>query len=139
MEFVVTATMERLEAMPYPATYMPEVAGAAGRREVLLVETGGGPEGIAVRPFLLCQDWDHRVVVHWEDDRQSYTYTVTNVIADTPERFEFLRGGDGAARMWLTPLTYEQFERDYRARFPETGGIPRFESQEQFRRHFVGG
>ena len=136
----MATTMERLRALAYPATYTPEVAGPPTARNVLLVESEEGIEGLAVRPLLLCQDWDGRVVVHWEDHHGSYTYTVADVLVDTPERFEFLRAEDDAApprRVWLTPLTFERYERDVRPRDPETGSIPRFESQEQFRRYFV--
>ena len=133
--------MESLRALTYPATYTPAVAGPAAARNVLLVEGRHGPEGIAVRPLLLCQDWDGRVVIHWEDDRGSYTYTVADVLSDTPERFAFVRALDGgsAERIDLTPLSYERYEREVRPRDPETGNIPRFESQEQFRRYFVAG
>jgi hypothetical protein len=141
-ERAVAATMESLRALAYPATYVPAVAGPAGARNVLLIEAGSGPEGIAVRPLLLCQDWDARVVIHWEDDRGSYTYTVSDVLSDTAERFAFMRLSDenGAAeRVDLTPLSYERYESEVRPRDPETGNIPRFESQEQFRRYFAAG
>jgi hypothetical protein len=133
--------MQSLRELTYPATYTPPVAGPANARNVLLVEGGHGPEGIAVRPLLLCQDWDQRVVIHWEDDRGSSTYTVADVLTDTPERFSFVRVVDGssAERVDLTPLTFERYEREVRPRDPETGNIPRFESQEQFRRYFVAG
>ena len=141
-ERIVAATMESLRALAYPATYVPAAAGTPGARNVLLVEAGRGPEGIAVRPLLLCQDWDGRVVIHWEDDRGSSTYTVADVLSDTPERFAFVRLGDNdgsAERVDLTPLSYERYESEVRPRDPETGNIPRFESQEQFRRYFAAG
>lgn len=141
-EQAVAATMESLRALAYPATYTPAVAGPTHARNVLLIESGRGPEGIAVRPLLLCQDWDSRVVIHWEDDRGSSTYTVGDLLSDTPERFAFIRidDGDGSSeRFDLTPLSYERYERDVRPRDPETGNIPRFESQEQFRRYFIAG
>lgn len=133
------ATMMDLQALAYPRTYMPAVAGPADRRNVLLVETAAGAEGVAVRPFLLCQDWDRRVVIHWEDDHRSYTYTVTDVLMDTPERFEFRREDAPAGLVTLTPLGFDRFEREFRARDPEAGSVPRFESEDQFRRWFLQG
>jgi len=133
------ATMSELQALAYPRTYMPAVAGPADRRNVLLIETAAGAEGVAVRPFLLCQDWDQRVVIHWEDDHGSYTYTVIDVLADTPERFEFLREGAPGERVILTPLGFARFERELRNRDPEAGNVPLFETEEQFRRWFLPG
>ena len=49
--------------------------------------------------FLLCQDWDGRVVIHWQDDRGSVTYTVTDVTEDSAERFAFARA-DEPGRIW---------------------------------------
>jgi hypothetical protein len=132
-------SMQKLQALPYPATYMPRVAGPPAERNVLLVETAAGPEGVAVRPFLLCQDWDQRVVIHWEDDRGSYTFTVLDVTEDSAERFAFNRVDEPAGAVWLTPLTCERFEREWRSRDPDAGSVPRFESEEQFRRWFLPG
>ncbi|HEY7293625.1 MAG TPA: hypothetical protein VH916_01235 [Dehalococcoidia bacterium] len=133
------ATMQELRGLVYPRTYMPAVAGPAGDRAVLLVETESGPEGVALRPILLCQDWDGRVVIHWEDDRGSCTYTVLDVTEDSAARFAFERADEPAGAVWLTPLSYERFEREWRSRDPEAGNVPRFESEEQFRRWFLPG
>lgn len=132
-------TLARVQALPYPQTYRPAVAGTAEHRHVLLVETEAGPEGVAVHPFLLCQDWDGRVVVHWEDDRGSYTYTVLDIVVDTDERFEFAREDAPQGRVWLTPLTYPRFEREFRSRHPEAANGAPFESEEQFRRWYLPG
>jgi hypothetical protein len=131
--------MQDLRELAYPRTMMPAVAGIADHRNVLLVESDSGPEGIAVRPFLLCQDWDKRVVIHWEDDRGSYTFTVTDVVADEPGKFEFIRADEPAGRVWLTPLTFERFESEWRNRDPEAGNVPQFDSEDQFRRWFLPG
>ncbi len=132
-------TIESLRTLTYPSTYMPAVAGPAERRNVLLVETVAGPEGIAVHPFLLCQDWDKRVVIHWEDDHGSHTFTVLEIVADATDRFEFVREDEPSGRVTLTPLTFERFEREYRPYDPEAGNVPGFESEEQFRRWFLPG
>ncbi len=133
------ATIEDLRALAYPRTYTPAVAGPAGERAVLFVETERGPEGVAVRPILLCQDWDGRVVIHWEDDRGSRTYTVLDVTEDSPQRFAFARADEPAGAVWLTPLSFERFESEWRSLDPEAGNVPRFESEEQFRRFFLPG
>ncbi len=131
-------TMDQLRGLAYPRTYTPLVAGPAEHRRVLLVESEQGPEGVAVRPLLLCQDWDGRVVVHWEDDRGSYTYTVTDVLEDTPERLAFRRD-DPPGSVTLTPLDYQRFEREYRPLHPDAGNLPRFETEDQFRRWYLPG
>jgi hypothetical protein len=132
-------TMDSLRGLTYPSTYMPAVAGPAERRNVLLVESAAGTEGVAVHPFLLCQDWDQRVVIHWEDDHASRTFTVLNITADADDLFEFVREDEPAGTVRLTPMSYEQFEREYRSRDPEAGNVPRFENDEQFRRWFLPG
>lgn len=132
-------TIERLKQLPYPGTYKPLVAGPAERRNVLLVEGDAGPEGIAVHPLLLCQDWDKRVVVHWEDDRGAYTYSVSDVLADAEDRFEFVREEAPGGSVRLTPLSFERFEREYRPLHPDAGNVPHFESEAQFRRWFLPG
>lgn len=132
-------TMERLKQIAYPGTYMPLVAGPAERRNVLLVESDAGPEGIAVRPFLLCQDWDNRVVIHWEDDRGAYTYTVVDVLADAEDGLAFVREEPPSGTVRLTPLSYERFEREFRPLHPDAGNVPQFESEEQFRRWYLPG
>ncbi len=129
-------TMESLRQLPYPGTYMPAVSGPPDRRNVLVAEGAAGPEGIALRPFLLCQDWDRRVVIHWEDDRGSYTYTVTDVLEDTPERFTFTREDAPGGTVTLTPLTRERFEALFRQR-DGAQQIPQFDTDEQFRRWFL--
>lgn len=133
------ATIEDLRALAYPRTYTPAVAGPAGDRHVLLVESPAGPEGVAVRPILLCQDWDGRVVIHWQDDRGSVTYTVLDVAEDSPERFAFTRADAPGGAVWLTPCSFERFEREWRSRDPDAGSVPSFESEEQFRRWFLPG
>jgi len=132
-------TIESLRTLTYPGTYMPAVAGPAERRNVLLVETAAGPEGIAVHPFLLCQDWDKRVVIHWEDDHASHTFTVLEIVTDGTDRFEFVREDEPPGNVTLTPLTFERFEREYRSQDPEAGNVPGFENEEQFRRWFLPG
>lgn len=132
-------TMQELQELAYPGTRMPLVAGPAENRNVLLVETERGPEGIALHPFLLCQDWDKRVVIHWEDDHGSRTYTVLGIAADAADRFEFEREDEPAGTVRLTPLNFERFEQEYRAHDPEAGNVPRFENEEQFRRWFLQG
>lgn len=129
-------TMQALRQLPYPGTYMPAVAGPPDRRRVLLASSAEGPEGIALRPFLLCQDWDQRVVIHWEDDHGSTTYTVSDVIADTPERFEFVREDPPGGTVTLRPLSLEEFETIFRQR-DDAQQIPRFGSEEQYRRWFL--
>ncbi len=132
-------TMDSVRALAYPVTCMPVVAGTAEHRNVLLVETDGGAEGIALHPFLLCQDWDKRVVIHWEDDHGSHTYTVLQIVVDNTDRFEFVREDEPAGRVALTVLTFERFEREYRSQDPDAGSVPQFESEEQFRRWFLPG
>ena len=132
-------TMAQLRELRYPGTYMPRVAGPAEHRNVLLVETESGAEGVAVHPFLLCQDWDQRVVIHWEDDHGSSTFTVIDVVLDSDDRFEFVREEAPGGRVTLTPLSFERFEQEYRSRDPEAGSVPRFESEDQFRRWFLPG
>ena len=129
-------TMSDLRALAYPRTYTPLVAGPAERRNVLLVESETRAEGIAVRPLLLCQDWDDRVVVHWEDDHGSSTYTVVDVIEDTAERFAFRRE-EPAGTISLTPLHFQRFEREIRTLDPDAGNVPRFASEDQFRRWYL--
>ncbi|MHB8574571.1 MAG: hypothetical protein ACYDCQ_04495 [Dehalococcoidia bacterium] len=130
-------TMTELQALAYPRTYTPLVAGPPERRNVLLVEAAGGPEGVAVRPLLLCQDWDQRVVIHWEDDHDSSTYTVLDVVDDSAERFTFQRD-EPAGTVSLTPLDFRRFEREYRTALdPDAGNVPRFESDDQFRRWYL--
>ena len=63
------STFEEMQSLAYPQTYSPVVAGRVEHRNILLVESNRGVEGVALRPFLLCQDWDNRVVIHWEDDQ----------------------------------------------------------------------
>lgn len=131
-------TMAHMRELTYPRTYMPAVAGPVERRNVLLVETAAGAEGIAVHPFLLCQDWDKRVVIHWEDDHGSQTCTILDIITDIEDAFEFVRDAEPSA-VRLTPLSFDRFEREYRSRDPEAGSVPRFESEEQFRHWFLPG
>lgn len=130
-------TMERLKQLAYPDAYSPAVSGPPDRRNVLMVETDAGPEGLALHPILLCQDWDHRVVIHWEDTQGAHTFTVLDVLVDRPDRFEFLSEGDPPVYVRLTPMTHQRFEREFRDRFAETGALPRFESDEQFRHWFL--
>ncbi len=132
-------TMDSVRALAYPRTCMPAASGTAEHRNVLLVETDRGAEGIALHPFLLCQDWDKRVVIHWEDDHGSHTFTVLEIVADGAHRFEFVREDEPSGRVTLTPLTFERFEREYRPLDPEAGNVPGFESEEQFRRWFLPG
>jgi len=133
------ASMQELRTLAYPRTYTPAVAGTPDKRNVLLVESAAGSEGVAVRPMLLCQDWDQRVVIHWSDDRGSYTFTVSDVLEDTSERFSFLRQDEPAGQVSLTPLTFERFERELRSRDPDAGNVPRFLTDDQFRRWFLPG
>ncbi|MGI8551823.1 MAG: hypothetical protein ACR2PL_13705 [Dehalococcoidia bacterium] len=130
-------TMQQLQDLPYPDRYMPAAAGPPKRRNVLLVETDAGPEGIALHPLLLCQDWDRRVVIHWEDDRRAYTFTVVDIVHDTPEQFEFLSEGEPPIRVRLTPLSHDRFERELGQQYAEAGAIPSFETDEQFRHWFL--
>ena len=129
--------MARLRTLAYPASYIPTVAGPLERRHVLLVETEAGPEGIALHPLLLYQDWDGRVVIHWEDHQGAYTFTVVDILVDTPECFEFLSESEPPVYVRLTPLTLERFEREFRDQYAEAGAFPGFETEEQFRHWFL--
>jgi hypothetical protein len=130
-------SMARLRELSYPTSYMPAVAGAPEQRNVLLVETDAGPEGIALRPLLVCQDWDRRVLIHWVDHQRSYTFTVLDLLADMPECLEFLSEGEPPVYVRLTPLTLDRFEREIRDRALESEAIPRFATEDQFRRWFL--
>jgi len=127
----------RLRELRYPANYCPAVAGPPEHRNVLLVETEAGAEGLALHPLLLCQDWDRRVVIHWEDHQRAHTFTVVDILTDTPERFEFLSESEPPVYVRLTPLSLERFEREFRDQYAEAGALPSFETEEQFRHWFL--
>jgi hypothetical protein len=118
------ATIDEIrETLTYPNTYTPRVA--EGRAVTLTRRPGAGVE-LALRPYLLCQDWDKRVVIHWTDNHGPHSLEVTRIMEDTPERFSFHANEPELIEYRLEPLTRELFDRELRGGYHRQGHVPDF-------------
>jgi hypothetical protein len=118
------ATVEELrQTLPYPQTYAPRVARDAALS--LVREPGAGLE-LVLHAYLLCQDWDKRVFIHWKDAHSAHTLEITRILEDTPERFCFHANEEEPVTYTLTPLTVDCFDRCFREGYERQGHVPEF-------------
>ena len=122
----MTTIDELRQTLPYPQTYTPRVAQDAAL--CLDRDPGTGSE-LALLAYLLCQDWDKRVFIHWKDSRQAHTREVTRILEDTAERFCFRASEAEPVTYTLTPLTVECFNRFMREGYERQGHVPEFADQ----------
>src|SRR5829696_9766392 len=75
-------TVEELrQSLPYPQTYTPQVALKAA---LSMERQPGVGIDLVLRPYILCQDWDKRVFIHWKDSRGVRTLEITRILEDSP-------------------------------------------------------
>ena len=118
------ATVEELRKnLPYPQTYTPKVAEKAA---LSLERDPGVGIDLVLKPYILCQDWDKRVFIHWKDSRGVRTLEITRILEDTPERFSFHANEDVPVTYTLSPLTIECFDSALRESFERQGHVPDF-------------
>ena len=121
------ATIEELrQTLPDPQTYTPRVAANAA---VMMERQPGAVHELVLHPFLLCQDWDKRVFLHWKDSHQAHTLEITRIVEDSPERFVFRASEDEPVTYAVTPLTLETFDRYFREGYERQGSVPDFATQ----------
>jgi hypothetical protein len=109
--------------LPYPQTYTPEVA----RKAALSMEREPGVGiDLVLKPYILCQDWDKRVFIHWKDSRGVRTLEITRILEDTPQRFSFHANEEIPVTYTLTPLTLECFNGTLRESYERQGNVPDF-------------
>lgn len=118
------ATVEELrQTLPYPQTYTPKVA--ADPALSMTREPGVGIE-LVLRPYLLCQDWDKRVFIHWRDAQGTRTLEVTRILEDTEGSFRFHASEAEPVTYALEPLTLDCFNRFLREGYERQGNVPDF-------------
>ncbi len=118
------ATIEEIRrTLPYPQTYTPKVAEKVALS--LERDPGIGIE-LVLRPYILCQDWDKRVVIHWKESRQVRTLEITRILEDTPACFAFRASEEEPVTYTLTPLTLECFNSLLRESYERQGNVPDF-------------
>lgn len=118
------ATIEELrQTLPYPQTYTPKVAEKVALS--LERDPGRGIE-LVLRPYILCQDWDKRVFIHWKDSRGVRTLEITRIIEDSPGRFQFHANEEVPVTYTLTPLTLACFNDALRESYERQGNVPDF-------------
>ena len=121
------ATIEELrQSLPYPQTYTPAVAQNAA---LALERVPGVGVDLVLKPYILCQDWDKRVVIHWKNNRGVRTLEITRIVEDTPERFSFHANEETVVTYTLTPLTIECFDESLREQFERQGHVPDFQDR----------
>jgi len=121
------ATVEELRAsLPYPQTYTPAVAQNAA---LAMERDPGTGIDLVLKPYILCQDWDKRVFIHWKDSRGVRTVEITRIVEDTPERFSFHANEEITVTYTLTPLTIDCFNTTLRDTFERQGPVPDFQDQ----------
>jgi hypothetical protein len=122
------ATIEELrERLPYPTTYVPLVAGQGEQTSALQLARQPGTDGeVVLRPYILCQDWDKRVFLHWKDERRAHTLELTRILEDTAERFCFHASEEQPVTYTLTPLTLAVFNAGVREEYERHGHVPDF-------------
>jgi hypothetical protein len=118
------ATVEELRhTLPYPQTYTPKVAVKAA---LSMERDPGVGIDLVLKPFILCQDWDKRVVIHWKDGRGVRTVEITRILEDTPGRFSFHANEEIPVTYTLSPLTIECFNKTLRESYERQGHVPEF-------------
>lgn len=121
------ATIEQLrQDLPYPQTYTPLVAQQAAL--AMEREPGVGID-LVLKPYILCQDWDKRVFIHWKDNRGVRTLEITRIMEDTPERFSFHANEEVPVTYTLTPLTLACFNSTLRDGYERQGNVPDFQDE----------
>lgn len=122
----MTTVDELRQTLPYPHTYTPKVAAHAA---LSLTREPGVGVALALKPFLLCQDWDKRVVIHWRDTDKGRTMAITRILEDSEERFSFHADEQEPATYVLTPLTLECFASHFRDGYERQGNVPDFRNE----------
>jgi hypothetical protein len=117
-------TVEELrQSLPYPQTYTPEVAQKAALSMERLPGVG---VDLVLKPYILCQDWDKRVFIHWKDSRGVRTLEITRILEDSPERFQFHANEEIPVTYTLIPLTLACFNGALRESYERQGNVPDF-------------
>jgi len=119
----MTTVEEIRQTLPYPQTYVPKVA--EGRALGMEREPGAGID-LVLQAYILCQDWDKRVFIHWKDSRQAHTLEITRITEDTSERFVFRASEAEPVTYILEPLTLDCFTRFMRESYERQGNVPDF-------------
>lgn len=117
-------TVEELRrSLPYPQTYTPEVAHKAA---LSLERLPGVGVDLVLKPYILCQDWDKRVFIHWKDSRGVRTLEITRILEDSAERFQFHANEEIPVTYTLIPLTLACFNGALRESYERQGNVPDF-------------
>jgi hypothetical protein len=118
------ATVDELrQTLPYPQTYTPAVAHKAA---LALERDPGVGIDLVLKPYILVQDWDKRVFIHWKNSRGVRTLEITRILEDTPARFSFHANEDVPITYTLTPLTLACFNDTLRDAYERQGNVPDF-------------
>ena len=121
------ATVEELrQNLPYPQTYTPK---AAEKAALSMERNPGAGIDLVLKPYILCQDWDKRVFIHWKDGRGVRTLEITRIVEDTRERFSFHANEETPVTYTLTPLTIARFNDTLREGFERQGHVPDFSDE----------
>jgi hypothetical protein len=117
-------TVEELRhSLPYPQTYTPTVAQQAA---LTMERDPGVGIDLVLKPYVLCQDWDKRVFIHWKDSRCVHTLEITRILDDTPEQFSFHANEEIPVTYTLRPLTLRRFNDTLRESYEREGNVPDF-------------
>ncbi|MGE0542494.1 MAG: hypothetical protein AB7R89_20190 [Dehalococcoidia bacterium] len=117
-------TVEELrQSLPYPQTYTPKVALKAA---LSMERQPGAGIDLVLKPYILCQDWDKRVFIHWKDSRGVRTLEITRILEDSPERFQFHVNEEIPVTYTLSPLTLACFNNTLREAYERQGNVPDF-------------